>query len=75
MICHSTAALSSVWIDLLTSLSGLEFAAAWETRQRHRVEDLELPFLGYEALLQNKRATARSKDLVDVEVLERRKHT
>ena len=62
-------------IDLLTSVTGLEFDQAWATRQRHRVDDAELPFLGYDSLLQNKRATARSKDLVDVEILEARKRS
>ncbi|MEE8130786.1 MAG: hypothetical protein V3T48_10875 [Vicinamibacterales bacterium] len=65
-------------IDLLTSITGLEFDEAWSTRRLHRVDDLELPFLGRAALLQNKRATGRSKDLVDVEILqqqEKRWHT
>jgi len=57
-------------IDLLTSVTGLEFDDAWSTRRLHRVDSLELPFLGRAALLQNKRATGRSKDLVDVEILE-----
>jgi len=57
-------------IDLLTSVTGLEFDQAWATRQLQRIDDVELPFLGFDSLLQNKRATARSKDLVDVEILE-----
>lgn len=58
-------------IDLLTSVTGLAFDDAWTTRQRHRVEGLDVPFVGLDALLRNKRATARPKDLVDVEILER----
>jgi hypothetical protein len=57
-------------IDLLTSVTGLAFDEAWTTRQRHRVEGLEVPFVGLDALLRKKRATARPKDLVDVEILE-----
>jgi len=57
-------------IDLLTSVTGLAFDEAWTTRQRHRVEGLEVPFVGLDALLRNKRATARPKDLVDVAILE-----
>lgn len=57
-------------IDLLTSVTGLEFDDVWSTRRLHGVDSLELPFLGRAALLQNKRATGRSKDLVDVEILE-----
>lgn len=59
-------------IDLLTSVTGLAFDEAWTTQQRHRVEELDVPFVGLDALLRNKRATARPKDLVDAEILERK---
>ncbi|UCH26357.1 MAG: hypothetical protein JSV66_01520 [Trueperaceae bacterium] len=57
-------------IDLLTSISGVAFDDAWSTRKLHEVGTLKVPFLGREALLQNKRESGRPKDLVDVEVLE-----
>ena len=57
-------------IDLLTAVTGLDFDEAWSTRRIHEVETLEVPFLGRESLLQNKRTTGRSKDLVDVAILE-----
>ena len=57
-------------IDLLTSVSGLEFKKAWLTRVNHKVQQLDVPFLGREALLTNKRATGRAKDLADIEALE-----
>ena len=57
-------------IDLLTAVTGLDFDEAWSTRRIDEVETLEVPFLGRESLLQNKRATGRSKDLVDVAILE-----
>lgn len=47
------------FVDLLTALL--------------RVGSLDVPFLGRAALLHNKRATGRLKDLADVEVLERSK--
>ena len=56
-------------IDLLTSVTGLQFDAAWPSRRILRVDDLDLPFLGREALLRNKRETGRVKDLADVEAL------
>lgn len=59
-------------IDLLTSITGIDFHDAWVTRSVHRVGDLDVPFLGRAALLDNKRATARPKALADVAVLERR---
>lgn len=57
-------------IDLLTSVTGLEFGDAWSTRRMHRVDTIDVPFLGRAMLLQNKRATGRTKDMADVEILE-----
>jgi hypothetical protein len=57
-------------IDLLTDVSGLSFAAAWAERFDYSVGALVVPFLGRVALLQNKRASGRLKDLADVEALE-----
>jgi hypothetical protein len=56
-------------IDLLTALSGVEFAAAWAGRVVHVVAGLSVPFLGRAALIANKRATGRLKDLADLEAL------
>ena len=38
-------------IDLLTSITGIDFHDAWATRSVHRVGDLDVPFLGRAALL------------------------
>lgn len=56
-------------IDLLTDLTGLEFASAWARRVEHAVGSLCVPFLGREELIRNKRATGRTKDLADLEAL------
>jgi len=58
-------------IDLMTTLSGLDFEAAWERRVTHRVGARDIPFLGREDLVRNKRASGRPKDLADLAVLER----
>ena len=58
-------------IDLMTTLTGLDFETAWPNRAIHRVGLLEIPFLGREDLVQNKRATRRPKDLADLDILER----
>ncbi len=58
-------------IDLLTSVTGVQFDAAWRARRTLRVDDLDLPFLGREALLRNKRETGRLKDLADADTLDR----
>lgn len=58
-------------IDVLTGLTGVDFETAWAGRIVHPVDTLDVPFIGREALLVNKRATGRAKDLADVEILGR----
>lgn len=57
-------------IDLLTSISGVEFADAWSGRIAGHLDDLPVSYLGLSDLLQNKRAAGRVKDLADVAKLE-----
>ncbi len=57
-------------IDLLTRISGVGFDEAWATRLEVVTDGRRLPILGREALLQNKRASGRPKDLLDVLALE-----
>ena len=57
-------------IDIMTSVTGLDFEDAWAGRVTHRMDGLEVPFIGRDALLANKRATGRPKDLADIEALE-----
>lgn len=56
-------------IDVLTGVTGLDFAEAWAGRVVHRVSGLDVPFLGRDALVRNKRATGRHKNLGDLEAL------
>jgi hypothetical protein len=57
-------------IDLLTALSGLEFEAAEARRVVRRIDDMDIPFIGRQDLIRNKRATGRLRDLADVEMLD-----
>jgi hypothetical protein len=59
-------------IDLLTGISGVTFEEAWAERVDGTLDDLPAAFIGKESLLRNKRASARAKDLADVDHLERR---
>ena len=61
-------------IDLLTSISGVDFEAAWPTRVQAAIDGIPVPFLGREMLLANKRAAGRSKDIADVDKLTHTKH-
>lgn len=56
-------------IDVLTGVTGLDFKAAWRGRSMVPVGTLSIPFLGRAALIRNKRATGRLKDLADLEAL------
>jgi hypothetical protein len=56
-------------IDLLTGISGVTFDEAWPERVVARVSGLDVPFIGRQALLRNKRASGRAKDLADIEAL------
>jgi hypothetical protein len=58
-------------IDLLTSISGVTFAEARASQIVVDLEGMHLPVLGRDALLKNKRATGRAKDIVDADALER----
>jgi hypothetical protein len=58
-------------IDILTSISGVEFDDAWQHRMPVVVDQHPFSVIGREHLLKNKRATGRPKDLADVAYLER----
>ncbi|OGQ78613.1 MAG: hypothetical protein A2289_09930 [Deltaproteobacteria bacterium RIFOXYA12_FULL_58_15] len=56
-------------IDLLTSITGIEFEGAWANRKMVEVEGISLPILAKGDFLANKRALGRTKDLADIEAL------
>lgn len=56
-------------IDLLTSISGVSFDEAWTDRVAGSLDDIPVHFIGRESLLKNKRASGRTKDVADLEVL------
>ena len=56
-------------IDIITASSGVTFDNAWANRLVVDVDGLQVPFIGRDDLLTNKRATGRPKDLLDVERL------
>jgi hypothetical protein len=59
-------------VDILTSITGVAFAAAWPARVEVTYGDVRVPVIGREALVQNKLALGRPKDLLDVELIRRR---
>lgn len=57
-------------IDLLTSISGVSFRDAWNSRVAGEMFGVRVPIIGRDALLRNKRAAGRPRDLLDAEALE-----
>jgi hypothetical protein len=53
-------------IDILTGLSGVTFADAWDERVTADFEGIQAPYIGREDFIRNKRASGRPKDLGDL---------
>jgi hypothetical protein len=62
---------SKPWrIDILTGIDGVTFREAWNSRMEAEFQVSPLFVIGRGALIKNKRAAGRAKDLVDVAQLE-----
>jgi hypothetical protein len=59
-----------VRIDLITSISGVSWEEAWAGRVTGRYGDTPVQYIGREQFVANKRATGRTKDVADIEVLD-----
>ena len=62
--------VAPVRIDILTSIDGVDFAEAWQSRFTTRFADQAVAVLCEAHLIRNKRAAGRAQDLADVEWLE-----
>jgi len=60
-----------VRIDLMTSVTGLDFAAAWENRVTGNYGDIPAFFVSKADLIRNKMAVGRKQDIGDVERLQK----
>ena len=60
-----------VRIDVITSIDGVEFAAAWQDRVVGNLGGVSVPVLSRHHLIANKKAAGRLQDLADVEWLEK----
>jgi hypothetical protein len=56
-------------IELLTSISGVDFAACYARRMTKVIDEVPVPFISLEDLRTNKRASGCTKDLSDLEEL------
>lgn len=57
-------------IDLLTSLTGVDFERCYPDRSVLTVEGVAIPVIGLDGLRENKRALGRHQDLADLENLD-----
>ena len=58
-----------VAIDIITNLKGLDFTEAWERVQRREFGKVEINYLHLTDLITAKQASARPKDINDIENL------
>jgi predicted nucleotidyltransferase len=58
-------------IDILTNIDGIDFKEAYSQKQVIEIEDLKANYIGLRDLIQNKRASGREKDIVDVHTLQK----
>ncbi|MBX3240828.1 MAG: hypothetical protein KIT80_22945 [Chitinophagaceae bacterium] len=60
--------------EFMTHISGVNYSIAKENSILADIDGLSLPLIHYNDLIQNKKATGRAKDRVDVEYLEKIMH-
>lgn len=56
-----------VRVDVLMSISGVEFQKAWKNKVETDFDGVSAYFIGLDDLIQNKKASGRLQDLADVE--------
>ena len=56
-------------MDLMTSISGVAFEEAWNTREYGDLDGLQVPYISRELLKRNKAAVGRKQDLADLDYL------
>ena len=61
--------VAPVQIHVMSQIDGVSWADVWESRELGPFGSREVPFIGREAFLRNKRAAGRPKDLADIEAL------
>jgi hypothetical protein len=57
-------------IDIITAASGLQFEEAYARSLSVTIEGIEVRILSIDDIIRNKRASGRTKDLADAEILE-----
>jgi hypothetical protein len=58
-------------IDILNSISGVEFDEAYSNKVEAEIDDLQVNFINVAEFIKNKEATGRTKDLGDIASLKK----
>lgn len=58
-----------VRIDIITSISGVSWEEAYNSREKGNYGDIPVYYIGRDQYIKNKRASGRKKDLADLEAL------
>jgi hypothetical protein len=58
-------------IEILTKVDGLNFQESFEKKNHFKTEKLKIPYINFDDLIKNKKASGRYKDLADIEQLKR----
>jgi len=56
-------------LDIMMSLPGMAFEAAWANREQVQIEGLVIPFISKADLIRTKEASGRDQDKIDVKKL------
>ena len=58
-----------VQLHVMSAIDGVTWEDIWSGREVATIGTLEIPFIGRQAFIANKRAAGRAKDLADIEAL------
>ncbi|HLP45770.1 MAG TPA: nucleotidyl transferase AbiEii/AbiGii toxin family protein [Candidatus Kapabacteria bacterium] len=58
-------------IDIMTSISGVEFENAWENKVEGKYGTVPCFFISSDDLIKNKQASGRPQDIADIKILEK----
>lgn len=61
--------VSPVRIDIITSLSGVSWNESFSKKAKGKFGEVPVNYIGRKQFIKNKRATARKKDLADIDAL------
>lgn len=57
-------------LEILNDISGVSFEECWGSHDVLRFREVEIPVITIEKLLQNKKASGRQKDVLDLQMLQ-----